>query len=52
MTKLILLAVLVLGVIGAIFAVVLYIVAQKFKVDEDPKIDEIAEVLQEGLTSS
>lgn len=45
MTKLILLAVLVLGVIGAIFAVVLYVVAQKFKVDEDPKIDEIAEVL-------
>lgn len=45
MTKIILLAVLVLGVIGAIFAVVLYIVAQKFKVVEDPKIDLIAEVL-------
>lgn len=45
MTKLILLAVLVLGVIGAIFAVVLYFVAQKFKVVEDPLIDEIAEVL-------
>lgn len=45
MTRLILLAVLVLGAIGAIFAVVLYFVAQKFKVVEDPLIDEIAEVL-------
>lgn len=43
--KLILLAVLVLGATGAIFAVVLYFVAQKFKVIEDPLIDEIAEVL-------
>lgn len=45
MTKMILIAVLVLGLIGAIFAVVLYFVAQKFKVEEDPLIDEIAEVL-------
>lgn len=45
MTKIILLAVLVLGIIGAIFAIVLYIVAQKFKIVEDPLIDEIAEVL-------
>ena len=45
MTQQILIAVLVLGVIGAIFAVVLYIVAQKFKVVEDPLIDEVAEVL-------
>lgn len=43
--QMILMAVLVLGVIGAIFAVVLYFVAQKFKVVEDPLIDEIAEVL-------
>ena len=43
--NLILMAVLVLGVTGAIFAVVLYVVAQKFKVIEDPLIDEIAEVL-------
>ncbi|MBP5536046.1 MAG: RnfABCDGE type electron transport complex subunit B [Bacteroidales bacterium] len=41
----ILLAVLVLGLTGAVFAVVLYIVAQKFKVVEDPLIDEVAEVL-------
>lgn len=41
----ILTAVVVLGAIGVIFAIVLYFVAQKFKVVEDPKIDEIAEVL-------
>lgn len=45
MTSIILNAVFVLGAIGAIFAVVLFFVAQKFKVEEDPKIDEIAEVL-------
>ena len=45
MTSMILTAVLVLGAIGAIFAVVLYFVAQKFKVIEDPMIDQIAEVL-------
>lgn len=38
-------AVLVLSITGAIFAVVLYFVAQKFKVIEDPLIDEVAEVL-------
>ena len=41
----ILTAVLVLGAIGVIFAIVLYFVAQKFKVLEDPLIDEVAEVL-------
>ena len=41
----ILTAVLVLGIIGALFAVVLFFVAQKFKVIEDPLIDQIAEVL-------
>lgn len=45
MTKLILLAVIVLGVTGAIFAIVLYFVAQKFKVEEDPLIDEVCDVL-------
>ena len=45
MTNMILTAVLVLGLIGVIFAIVLYFVAQKFKVLEDPLIDEIAEVL-------
>lgn len=45
MTHDILIAVLVLGALGIFFAVVLYIVAQKFKVVEDPLIDEVAEVL-------
>ena len=38
-------AVLVLSITGACFTVLLYIVAQKFKVIEDPLIDEVAEVL-------
>ncbi len=38
-------AVLILSITGAVFAIVLYFVAQKFKVVEDPLIDEIAEVL-------
>ena len=45
MIHLILIAVLVLGLIGAIFAVLLYFVAQKFKVEESPLIDEIEEIL-------
>ncbi len=45
MTQQILIAVMVLGALGIIFAVVLYILAQKFKVVEDPLIDEVAEVL-------
>ena len=45
MTEFILPAVLVLGIIGAIFGILLYFIAQKFKVVEDPKIDEIADVL-------
>ena len=45
MIHLILIAVLVLGLIGAIFAVLLYFIAQKFKVEESPLIDEIEEIL-------
>ncbi|MDY5968855.1 MAG: RnfABCDGE type electron transport complex subunit B [Bacteroidales bacterium] len=45
MSNMILMAVLVLGVTGAVFALVLYFVAQKFKVNEDPLIDEIEAVL-------
>jgi len=37
MTHDILIAVLILGALGVLFAVVLYIVAQKFKVVEDPR---------------
>lgn len=45
MTHSILIAILVLGVTGAFFAVLLYFVAQKFKVEENPLIDVIADVL-------
>lgn len=35
----------VLGVTGIVAAVLLYFVAQKFKVEEDPRIDQVQEVL-------
>lgn len=41
----ILVAILVLGGIGILGAVVLYVVARKFKVEEDPRIDEIEGLL-------
>ncbi len=43
--NIILIAVLALGSIGLISAVVLYFVASKFKVYEDPKIDEVEDIL-------
>ncbi|MBQ9417233.1 MAG: RnfABCDGE type electron transport complex subunit B [Bacteroidales bacterium] len=45
MSQQIIVAVAVLGVLGVLFAVILYFVAQKFKVVEDPLIDEVAEAL-------
>ncbi|HQB19922.1 MAG TPA: RnfABCDGE type electron transport complex subunit B [Bacteroidales bacterium] len=45
MTQIIVLSVVILGSIGAISAVVLYFVSQKFKVYEDPKIAIIADIL-------
>lgn len=41
----ILYSLLILGVTGCLAAVLLYFVAQKFKVEEDPRIDLIQEVL-------
>jgi RnfABCDGE-type electron transport complex B subunit len=38
-------SIIVLGVIGLASAVILYFVAQKFKVEEDTRIDEVAELL-------
>lgn len=35
----------VLSVLGALLAIMLYYVAQKFKVEEDPRIDVVAELL-------
>ncbi len=45
MNETLLLAVISLSAIGVISAVILYLVAQKFKVIEDPKIDIVAELL-------
>ncbi len=41
-------AVVVLAVIGISSGLILYYIAEKFKVDEDPRIDEIEEVLPGG----
>jgi Na+-translocating ferredoxin:NAD+ oxidoreductase subunit B len=38
-------SVITLGAIGSLSAIILYFVAQKFKVIEDPQIDEVTEVL-------
>lgn len=40
-----LIAVISLGAVGIILSVVLYVVAQKFKVEEDPRIDQIESAL-------
>jgi len=45
MSETIVYAVITLGGIGVIAAVILYFVSQKFKVYEDPKIDTIASLL-------
>ena len=39
------LTVLTLSVLGVLLAVILYFVAQKFKVEEDPRIDEVEKML-------
>jgi len=45
MNDVILYTIITLGGIGAVSAVILYFVAQKFKVFEDPRIDEVEEAL-------
>ncbi len=45
MVQIILYAVLALGLIGIVAAIILYFVSQKFKVIEDPRIDEVADQL-------
>ncbi len=45
MTTILLYAVLSLAVTGALSAVILYFVSQKFKVEEDPRIDEVFQAL-------
>lgn len=41
----IVISLIVLGVTGILAAVLLYLVAQKFKVDEDPRVDQVQDVL-------
>ena len=43
--NLILISLLVLGITGLVAAILLYLIAQKFKVEEDPRIDQVQEVL-------
>lgn len=45
MNEIILYSLIVLCALGVIFALILYFVAQKFKVVEDPRIDEVASIL-------
>lgn len=45
MNDILLFALLTLGLLGTVMAVILYFVAQKFKVFEDPKIDLVEDVL-------
>ena len=40
--------ILTLSLLGILAAVVLYFVAQKFKVEEDPRIDEVEKMLPGG----
>lgn len=48
MNNSIVLALIVLSAIGIISAIILYIVAQKFKVIENPKIDEVNDILPQA----
>ena len=45
MTTTIIWTIAIVTVLGAVLAVVLYLVAEKFKVEEDPRIDEVEKVL-------
>ncbi len=45
MTQIIIYAIIAMTVAGVVLSLVLYLVAQKFKVVEDPRIDEISEIL-------
>lgn len=45
MSTTIILTIACLGVLGLLFSVVLYLVAQKFKVEEDPRIEQVESIL-------
>ena len=43
--NILLISLLVLGATGLVAAVLLFVIARKFKVEEDPRIDQVTEVL-------
>ena len=45
MTSTIIWTVVIIAVLGLVLAVVLYLVAERFKVEEDPRIDEVEKVM-------
>ena len=45
MTTTIIWTIAILTILGVLLAMVLYVVAEKFKVEEDPRIDEVEKVL-------
>ena len=45
MTTTIIWTIAILTILGALLAVVLYVVAEKFKVEEDPRIDDVVKAL-------
>ena len=45
MNETVIFSVVLLAVLGLVLALILYLVAQKFKVEEDPRIDLVAEAL-------
>ncbi len=45
MVKIIIWTIVVVTVLGLLLALVLYLIAQKFKVEEDPRIDEVEKVM-------
>ena len=47
MTQTIIWTIAILTILGALLGVVLYVVAEKFKVEEDPRIDDVERNCQE-----
>ena len=45
MTNTVVLTIVILTLVGLVLALILYWVAKKFKVEEDPRIDEVEKVM-------
>ena len=48
MTSTIIWTIAVIAILGLVLAVVLYVVAEKFKVEEDPRIEEVESVRRDA----